>query len=103
MSQFYGILDAHSGRVTTRQGNKTNGLRVRACAWGIGVNVDAWHSSGVDRMDIELNGGSDGARDRVPLFILTDTDTINDIANKLRAAAITIEKHAASFHGWPTK
>jgi hypothetical protein len=99
MAQF--IAGAKGNRQSvTRLGSKNSGVTAWAHGWRLGAECYTSHYAGTDAVTIGLDGGSNHSRDRLPIIIVQEHDTLATIARKLRDTADYIEKHADLYAGW---
>ena len=59
MSQFYAEIQGNRGK-TSRMGSKMSGMWSHTRGWGVGVEVQCWHTGGEDVIEIQATGGSNG-------------------------------------------
>jgi len=74
MSRFYGTVTGQARTTATRRGSAAKGLRTTCAGWDIGVECYAFDAEGKDRIAVVMDGGSNGAHERVTLGYIQQTD-----------------------------
>lgn len=71
MSRFYGKLFNGRGTPATKCGHQSTGLSAQANGWEIGGDVAIRDCAGIDVVDLEMTGGTNGAPRRLHVASFT--------------------------------